>query len=370
MAIKTKEFNDQISKNKKDFEAQLSKKTKEFNDQLSKNKKDFEAQLSNKTKELNELRQKNEELKAKINKMQKPVTSVQNEQIKIKIYDSKTIREFETIEEIGFGASGKVLKVALKQFFAMKIMSTENASVENLKHFIGEYEIMNLLNHPNILKALGIFFSDGEMPPAILLEYCPTNLYKAIKNKALSPVQIACAIYQIAEGMKYIHFRKIIHRDLKPSNILIATDGTIKISDFGISKLMTPEMSMTVGIGTNKYMAPEIITEEDSYDEKVDVYSFGVLVFFILNNGELPKIKTGEILRGKKAEIPSSFSEFVKNLINSCWNFKPSDRPSFKEICSLMEKNKYCLCNLTKSESAEVLNFVQNHQKQIPFYDE
>lgn len=65
---------------------------------------------------------------------------------RIEIYNSKTIREFETIEEIGYGASGKVLKVALKKYYAMKIMSMENATIDNLKHFIGEYEIMNLLN--------------------------------------------------------------------------------------------------------------------------------------------------------------------------------------------------------------------------------
>ena len=213
---------------------------------------------------------------------------------------------------------------------------------------------MNALNHPNILKFFSIFFGDDKNPPAIVLEFCPENLSHAISNNKLSNINMARAIYQIAEGMKFIHFQEIIHRDLKPSNILIAADGTIKISDFGISKLMSPdETTMTVGVGTNKFMAPEIIAEEDDYNEKVDVYSFGVLMFYILSNGILPMIKTPQILQGKKAEIPSSFTEFSKKLINDCWNFKPSERPSFVDIverlktgCSQLlefnEKEKNC----------------------------
>lgn len=66
------------------------------------------------------------------------------------------------------------------------------------------------------------------------------------------------------------------------------------------------EQSLTHGIGTQKYMAPEIINEEP-YDEKVDVYSFGVLVYFIISGGELPNIKIRDVCLGKSADIPSSF---------------------------------------------------------------
>ena len=99
--------------------------------------------------------------------------------------------------------------------------------------------------------------------------------------------------------MKYIHYKKIIYRDLKPTNILIATDGTIKIADFGVAKLMSAEeQAKTQGIGTQKFMAPEVLNEEDEYNEKVDVYSFGVVLFYILSNDELPKIILFDILRG------------------------------------------------------------------------
>lgn len=341
--------------------------------ELRNRNKDLESQLAGKDKELKELQQKlNEVIKRdekEMKKRQEEIAQISKQHNpKIKVLDAETIQNLERIEDIGFGNGGRVIKVAKKKFYALKEMIIQNKSTENFQHFLNEYEIMNMLDHPNILKTFGIFLSDSKKPPAILLEYCPHNLDQAIKNKTFSNVQIVCAIFQIAEGMRYVHFRNIIHRDLKPSNILIAEDGIMKIADFGISKLMSAEeQSMTRGLGTQKFMAPEIINEEE-YNEKSDIYSFGVLVYYILSNGEFPKIKIRDICLGKKAEIPSSFTSYSKQLIDSCWNFVPNNRPSFKEICEDMEKNKFSLLELTKSESNEVLKFVKEFKTQIPLY--
>lgn len=209
----------------------------------------------------------------------------------IKLLSEDEVQNLDKLEELGSGGSGRVYKVAMKKIYALKQMIITKANFKNLRNFMSEYEIMNLLHHPNVLKVFGILMSSENILPCILLEYCPMNLEKGIEEKMFSNEEIVKIIYQIIEGMKYIHFKKIIHRDIKPSNILIASDGIVRISDFGISKLMsTRDQSMTLGIGSQKYMAPEIINEEDHYDEKVDVYSFGVLVFFILSQGKLPKI--------------------------------------------------------------------------------
>ena len=126
--------------------------------------------------------------------------------------------------------------------------------------------------------------------------------------------------------------------------------------------------SMTQGIGSQKFMVPAILNEEDNYDEKVDVYSFGVDVFFVLSSGQLPKIKLFDIPKGKKAEIPPSFTDFSKNLINDCWNLDPKDRPSFEEIFSLLENNKFKLFELSDPEIKEIQLFVNQHKEQIPNY--
>lgn len=287
------------------------------------------------------------------------------------ILDEETINQIDKIDEIGFGGGGRVYKVAMKSFYALKEMIVNESNKEKFKDFLKEYEIMNLLDHPNIINTYGIFFSSSDKPPCILLEFCPLNLQKAIEKVTTSNTEIAKYVYQIAEGFRYIHFRQVIHRDLKPTNILIASDGTIKISDFGISRLMSiEEQSMTRGVGTQKFMAPEIINEEEFYNEKVDVYSFGVVLYFMLSGGHMPKIKIGEILKGNKAQIPESFNELAKNIILDCWNFEPNERPSFKEIIKRLENGHYEIVNLTSNEQKVVDAFVKKHQELIPSYDD
>lgn len=241
-----------------------------------------------------------------------------------------------------------------------------NVSHRSHLRFLQEYEIINMLNHPNIVKAFGIFIDKKN--PSFLLEFYPMNLKKAIINRNLSNIQIVFIIYQIIEGMKYLHFTKIIHRDLKPSNILIDSSGIAKISDFGLSKLLNDEdQSFSTGIGTLKFMAPEMLNESDHYDEKVDVYSFGVMLFFIIS-GYIPNIRIADLLKGEKAKIPPNFTNFSRDLINSCWNFDPKKRPSFGTMMEEMQRNNYNFINLTRNELNNVKSIIKKHKEHIPLY--
>ncbi|KAK8892802.1 hypothetical protein M9Y10_030047 [Tritrichomonas musculus] len=335
---------------------------KEDNDSLKTENSNLKEDNNKLKEELTNLKKKSDDRSSKDQKDDQGSGS-------FRILSEDDIGSLEHIEDIGFGGGGKVIKVAMKNIYALKQMLIKNSNISNFQKFISEYEIMSLLHHPNVLEAIGIFLSSASIPPSILLEYCPMNLAKAIEDGSLTNEDLAKIIYQIAEGMKYIHFKKVIHRDLKPTNILIGKDGTVKISDFGISKLMTiEEQTMTRGAGSQKFMAPEIINEEEHYDEKVDVYSFGVLVFFILSGGNLPKIKVFDIPKGKKADIPSSFTEFSKNMINNCWNFEAKDRPSFEMIVESMAKSHYDLVKMNPTEVKNVETFVKQHQAKLPKY--
>ena len=88
------------------------------------------------------------------------------------------------------------------------------------------------------------------------------------------------------------------------------------------------------------FMAPELIKGEDDCNEKVDVYAFGVVVFAVLNSGNPPIITVDEVGEGKKATIPLNVTKFSRHLINRCWAFDPSDRPSFDEIYSMLKDNE------------------------------
>lgn len=91
-------------------------------------------------------------------------------------------------------------------------------------------------------------------------------------------------------------------------------------------------------------------------------------MFFILSGGKMPKISVVQVGNGKKADIPSDFTNYAKDLINRCWNYDPKDRPSFKQIIEDLEKNDYLVVQLNKSEIMDVKLFVKEHKKNIPAY--
>lgn len=352
--------NANLLKEKEEEILKLQKENSILKSQLLKEKEDNE-------KVILELQKENSNLKSQQNQQghnqEEPRVN-----FGIEFLDEETIKGLDKIEELGSGGGGKVFKVTKKEIYALKEMNVSKADTNSFKHFIFEYEIMNRLSHPNILKTHGIFMSDENHPPFILLEFCPNNLEQAIKGNLLSKEQIVFSIYQIAEGMKYIHWNKIIHRDLKPTNILISSEGTVKICDFGISKVMTvEEQTMTRGVGTQKYMAPEVMDEDENYDEKVDVYSFGVLIFFVLG-GDVQKIKLKDIFQHKKPAIPETFTEFSRKLINRCWNLEPKDRPSFEAILDELAENHYKVVELTNSEIIAVEKLIAKHKSTLPSY--
>ncbi|KAK8840115.1 hypothetical protein M9Y10_031053 [Tritrichomonas musculus] len=277
----------------------------------------------------------------------------------LEIIDTATLDNLKRIKSLGQGATSEVFEVSREERLALKVyypevIGSENDdddddegegkfvfNIENARRFLLEYESIAQLDHANIVKAFGISFGDSTHPPAILLEYCVSNLKKKIKK--LTDSERICAIVDLSEAMKEVHSVGIIHRDLKLENILVDEHNKIKVSDFGLCTLMkvdTATMSRTQMTGTLKYMAPELLQERTDYDEKVDVYAFGVVVFQILMKGEFPRIGLAEVISGHQAAIPTSVSEFSSELIKKCWSYKPSDRPSFSEICNILKGNE------------------------------
>lgn len=276
----------------------------------------------------------------------------------IKIYDAETISNLRTIREISKNEGKKVYEVAKEESYALKVMKIKNWNDEIQQKLIEQLEILRTVNHPNFLKIYGIYENEGSL--SALLEYCQMNLHQAIKRNALSKVQIVCAIYQIAEGMKCSHFLGITHCNLKPSNIMIGSNGLIKICDFGASILKNCD--------EDKFTAPEILNGK-KFDEKVDVYSFGILVFYLLC-GKKPKISTSSVSNGKHADIPDSLNDFASSLIKKCWSFNAKKRPSFSEICEEISENNYQLFDLSKLEYKEAEVFIEKYKKHIPNYSD
>ena len=155
----------------------------------------------------------------------------------------------------------------------------------------------------------------------------------------------------IARGMMILHQHHIIHRDLKPGNILLDNDYHPYITDFGLSKLYETGRSMIQSqqCGTSMYMAPEII-QGNRYNGKVDVYSFGILMYevvtnslpypLLLNGKMTPYIFNQKVVEEDlrpKFEFPINKS--IQKLIESCWAKDPKERPTFEEIFKKLAYN-------------------------------
>ncbi|KAK8850164.1 hypothetical protein M9Y10_018284 [Tritrichomonas musculus] len=324
----------------------------------------LQEKLDELQKRIKEIEAENDKLKLKLKERDADKDKVTDEKksdesqeaCSLEIFDPRVVDKMKKIKLLGRGTTSEVFEVTRGKTFALKVYDADIVkeknfddedeekfvvSFKNMKNLIREMESLNALDHANIVKAFGISFGDAKHPPAILLEYCASNLKEKIKE--LTNSERICAIVDISSAMKTVHSVGIIHRDLKLENILLDENNKIKVSDFGLCTLVCFESlttSRTQMIGPSLYMAPELINEEVDYDEKVDVYSFGVLVYLILNKGEFPKVNFIDVGSGRKAKIPESFTEFSRNLINKCWSFNASERPSFAEICEMLKGNE------------------------------
>lgn len=240
---------------------------------------------------------------------------------------------FDSIRDLqwlGSGAQGAVF---------LGRMNTEMVAVKKVKEK-SETEIRHLrkLNHPNIVTFKGVC----TVPPCfcIIMEYCPYGqLYDQLKNgkRQVTPILAVEWSKQIASGMYYLHSHKIIHRDLKSPNVLITHNDSLKITDFGTSRQWNDRSTKMSFAGTVAWMAPEVIRNE-LCSEKVDVWSFGVVLWELLTS-EIPykDVDSSAVIWGVgnnslHLPVPSSCPNGFKLLLQQCWSVKARNRPSFRHI--------------------------------------
>lgn len=173
----------------------------------------------------------------------------------------------------------------------------------------------------------------------------------------LSDMQRVTTVYEIVSAMKDVHMHNLIHRDLKPDNVLYDSSMHVKLIDFGIAS-PDDSSSKTVGVGSLKFMAPEILNESSDYNEKVGIYSFGVLLFFVLSNEKYPQISIAKVASGKKAPIPDCIDEFSRNLIMRCWSTNPEERPSFAEILEQIERANFRIIDGIEKDIFNIKKFL------------
>lgn len=199
---------------------------------------------------------------------------------------------YEIQEIIGVGGMAVVYKAhdnVENRTVAIKILKDEFVSNEEfIRRFKNESKAIAVLSHPNIVKVYDVSF--GDLIQYIVMEYIDGITLKEFIERQGS-LRWKDAVYftiQILKGLQHAHDKGIVHRDIKPQNIMVLSDGTIKVADFGIARFARNEQRTITdkAIGSVHYISPEQARGEKT-DEKSDIYSVGVMLYEMLT-GQLP----------------------------------------------------------------------------------
>ena len=221
-----------------------------------------------------------------------------------------------------------------------------------------EREICSLasLDHPCIVKFAGYTLPCPltEHRFLIFTEYVSGGSLSSVIQKSsevpwFSSTARCIIVVGIVLGMRYVHSHGIFHRDLKPSNVLLDENHHPHLCDFGSSRSFSQESTMTGLLPvTHYYAAPELCNEDGDYNEKIDVFSFGMMLYEIVTGNlalrHLNQLQvTAFFSQGKRPDIPSSVLPFTKKLIERCWSQNPSQRPSFNDIYDCLVDGRFRL---------------------------
>jgi eukaryotic-like serine/threonine-protein kinase len=226
--------------------------------------------------------------------MQDAVTIGLSEDEQQKLLDDTTIGPYRVLRRIGQGGMGAVYLAErdgaeFKQQVAIKLVKRGMDTEFVLRRFRNERQILAALNHPNIARLLdGGTTADGR--PYFVMEYIAGKpITEYADEHRLSTVERLRLFQEVCAAIHYAHQNLVIHRDIKPSNILVTADGTPKLLDFGIAKLLNPELAaqtieataVAIRLMTPEYASPEQVKGE-AITTASDIYSLGVLLYELL----------------------------------------------------------------------------------------
>ncbi|CAN1154558.1 Serine/threonine/tyrosine-protein kinase HT1 [Linum perenne] len=226
------------------------------------------------------------------------------------------------------------------------------------QQFSSEVSFLFRLTHPNIIT----FVAACKKPPVfcIITEYLAGgSLKKYLHHQQPYSLPLSLVLklaLDIAHGMQYLHSQGILHRDLKSENLLLDQDMSVKVADFGISCLESQCGSAKGFTGTYRWMAPEMIKEKH-HTKKVDVYSFGIVLWELLtaltpfDNMTPEQAAFAVCQKNARPPLPVSCPRAFSQLIKRCWSSNPVKRPHFDEIVTLLESYSEAM-----SEDADFLS--------------
>lgn len=248
-----------------------------------------------------------------------------------------------TIEKsLGEGGMADVYlaKNTLGKKFTIKILKSELFSKAVIRQrFVNEAKVMLSLDHPHIRQVID--FHEEKNLMAIIMEYLDGHDLDTYieKNGAVSLKQAIDWFKHILPAFSYTHEQDIVHRDVKPSNLFLSKNGSIKVLDFGIAKIIDNNLSLTgttSKMGTPMYMSPEQIQTPKEVDYRTDIYSLGVTLYVLLT-GQKPYDDTTDSEFGIQTKI-------VNQPLPEIPNISPKVNYVIAKATAKDPKNRYINC--------------------------
>ncbi|XP_037980489.1 serine/threonine-protein kinase PAK 3-like isoform X2 [Motacilla alba alba] len=249
------------------------------------------------------------------------------------------IRKYIELENIGSGTFGDVCKAfdtATGREVAIKKINLQGLIRKEVT--FNELMVMKINKHQNIVNYLKSYLVNKQL--WLVMEYMDGGTLSDVINEThMSEREIAAISHECLRGLDFLHLNHVIHRDVKSSNILLRTDGSVKLADFGLFAQLTPEQSRWSSVaGTSGWMAPEVVTGQP-YGPKVDIWSFGIVGIEMVER-EVPYWNETPVspqlliaIRGTpKLNQPNLFSPCLRDFLSCCLQTEVTCRWSATEL--------------------------------------
>ncbi|KAG9449949.1 hypothetical protein H6P81_009914 [Aristolochia fimbriata] len=258
-------------------------------------------------------------------------------------------KDYKLYEEVGEGVSASVYRalcIPLNEIVAIKVLDLERCN-NDLDGIRREVQTMTLIDHPNLLRAHCSFTAEQSL--WVVMPYMAggscLHIIKSAYPEGFEEPVIATLLREVLKALVYLHSHGHIHRDVKAGNILVDSNGSIKLADFGVSACMFDtgdrQRSRNTFVGTPCWMAPEVMQQLHGYDFKADIWSFGITALE-LAHGHAPfsKYPPMKVLLmtlqnappGLDYERDRRFSKSFKEMVAACLVKDPKKRPSSEKL--------------------------------------
>ena len=254
------------------------------------------------------------------------------------------MNSFEILDKLGDGAYSVVYKVKRKEdnnIYALKKVKLKGLSDKEKQNALNEVRILASVKSNFVISYKEAFIDEEDSSLCLIMEYADKgDLYQKITQFKkmgclIEEIDVWRIFIQMTKGLKALHDLKILHRDLKSANIFLFSDGSAKIGDLNVSKVVYKGLGYTQ-TGTPYYASPEV-WKDQPYDNKSDIWSLGCVTFEMLAlrppfRAENMEKLYNKVIHGQYGKISDSYSQDIKEIIKFMLKVNPQDRPSCSQI--------------------------------------